>query len=79
MKKMTKKQKQQFTGDIKAFISTLAFEDASTAVQKTYKWLKKRDDITGFGVDVDIETNMVNALVRFTNKETIAFTMFEGE
>ena len=78
MKKITKKQKQQFTSDIKVFINTLAFEDAGTVIQKTYKWLKKREDIVGFGVDVNIETNIVNAFARFMNGEVIAFTMFDG-
>ena len=77
MKKKTIKV-HQIQVDIKEFIGNLMFEDAGTVLDKTYRFLKTRKDISGFGVDVDMKTSTVNAMVR-VGKESLSFTIFEGD
>lgn len=77
--KITKKDKKEFIDEIKKFINNLMFEDISTVLSKTYRWLKDREDIDGFGVDVDLKKSIVNAIVRFPDKDSIAFTIFESK
>lgn len=64
---------------MKDFINDLIFEDASTILSKTYKWLKERDDIKDFGINVKMKNSQVDAYVIFLNGEKLIFTMFEGK
>lgn len=71
-----KNKHDDFMKEVEEFKSNLMFEDPGTVMNKAYKWLKQKEDVESFGIDVDMKTSTVNTYVRFSKKDVVAVTLF---
>lgn len=78
MARKKKNKHSEFFEELSDFKKNLLFEDAGTVLAKTYRWLRSKENIEGFGVDIEMDSSTINAYVRFSKNDVVAVTLFEG-